>query len=92
MDIHISLYTQEVNKPTATCDNETYVQINQRDAALLMNDLYFPLFDSKCFGLSQVHHKEHHLINCKTHWYVRACDSSCCVDAPDNGLVIVRNM
>ena len=26
------------------------VLINQRDAALLMNDLYFPLFGSTCFG------------------------------------------
>ena len=37
-----------------------------------MNDLYFPLFGSTCFGLSPVHHQEHHLINCITHWYVRA--------------------
>ena len=48
------------------------VQINQRDAALLMNDLYYPLFGSTCFGLSPVHHQQHHLINCITYWYVRA--------------------
>ena len=48
------------------------VYINQRDATLLMNDLYYPLIGSTFFGLSQVHHQEHHLINCITHWYVRA--------------------
>ena len=52
------------------------VYINQRDATLFMNDLYYPLFGSTCFGLSPVHHQEHHhLINCITHWYVRL-DSS----------------
>ena len=44
-----------------------------------MNDLYYPLFGSTCFGLSPVNHQEHHLINCITHWYVRAGDSSCCI-------------
>ena len=53
----------------ASCFN---VFINQRDAALLMNDLYYPLIGSTCFGLSPVHHQEHHLINCMTYWYVRA--------------------
>ena len=61
----------------ASCFN---VYINQRDATLLMNDLYFPLFGSTCFGLSPVHHQEHHLINCITYWYVRAAECSCCVD------------
>ena len=56
------------------------MQINQRDVTLLMNDLYFPLFGSTCFGLSPVHHQEHHLINCITHWYVLAGECSCCVD------------
>ena len=37
-----------------------------------MNDLYYSLFCSTCFGLSPVHHQEHHLINCITYWYVRA--------------------
>ena len=40
--------------------------------SLLMNDLYYPLIGSTYFGLSPVHHQEHHLINCITHWYVRA--------------------
>ena len=53
----------------ASCFN---VQINQRDATLLMNDLYYPLIGSTCFGLSPVHHQEHHLLNRITHWYVRA--------------------
>ena len=53
------------------------VWINQRDATLVMNDLYFSLFGSTCFGLSPVHHQEHHI----THWYVHAGESSCCVDA-----------
>ena len=56
------------------------VLINQRDAALLMNDLYYSLFGSTCFGLSPVHHHEHHLVNCITHWYVRAGGYRCCVD------------
>ena len=56
------------------------VQINQQDATLLMNDLYFSLFGSTCFGLSPVHHQEYHLIGCITHWYIRAGESSCCVD------------
>ena len=45
-----------------------------------MNYLYYPLFGSTCFGLSPVHHQEHHLMNCITLWYVRAGESSCCVD------------
>ena len=53
---------------------------NQRDATLLMNDLYYSLFGSTCFGLSPVHHQEHHLMNGTTHWYIRAGESSCCVD------------
>ena len=76
----------------------------QRDATLLINDLYYPLVSSICFGLSPVHHQDHHLMKCITYWYVRAGESSCCVDlhphalyslwddAPDDGLVIVRNM
>ena len=48
------------------------VLINQRDATFLINDLYYPLVISTCFGLSPVHHQEHHLINCITYWYVRA--------------------
>ena len=43
------------------------VQINQRDTTLLMNDFYYPLFGCICFGLSPVHHQEHHLINSITH-------------------------
>ena len=46
--------------------------MNQRDATLLMNDLYYPLISSTCLGLSPVHHQEHHLINCITRWYARA--------------------
>ena len=56
---------------------------NQRDATLLMNDLYYS-FVSVCFGLSPDHHQEHHPINCITHWYVRAGESSCCVDVQPN--------
>ena len=37
-----------------------------------MNDLYYPLIGSACFGLSPVHQQEHHIMNCTTHWYVRA--------------------
>ena len=44
------------------------VYINQRDATLLMNDLYYPLIGSTCFGLSPVYHQEHRLIYCITHW------------------------
>ena len=29
-----------------------------------MNDLYYPLIGSTCFGLSPVQHQEHQLINC----------------------------
>ena len=47
------------------------VSINQGDATLLKNDLYYPLIGSTCFGLSPVHHQEHHLMKCTTHWYVR---------------------
>ena len=61
-------------------DAVVYVYINQQDATLLMNDLYSSLIGSTCFGLSPVHHQEYHLINCITHWYVRAGESSCCVD------------
>ena len=61
----------------ASCFN---VLINQRDATLLINDLYYPLVSSTCFGLSPVHHQEQHLMNYTTHWYVRAGESSCCVD------------
>ena len=50
------------------------VQIKQRDATLLMNDLYYSLFGCTCFGLSPVHHQEHHLIKCITHWYIRDGD------------------
>ena len=49
-----------------------YVLINQRGATLLINGLCYPLVGSTCFGLSPVHHQEHHLINCITYWYVRA--------------------
>ena len=81
------------------------VLINQRDATVLMNDLYYPLIGSTCLGLSPVHHQERHLINCITHWYVCAGESSCprnslhertntlyslWDDASDSGLV--RNM
>ena len=48
-----------------------YVYINQRDATLLMNELYLPLIGCTCFGLSSVHHQEHYLIPCITHWDVR---------------------
>ena len=48
------------------------VQINQRDATLLMNDLYYTVIGSTCYGLSPVHQQEHHLINCITYWYVSA--------------------
>jgi hypothetical protein len=53
-----------------------------------MNYLYFPLFGSTCLGLSPVHHQEHHHINCITHWYVRAGESSCCVDVHPHNLLI----
>ena len=43
-----------------------------------MNDIYYPLIGSTCFGLSPVHHQEHHLIKFIPHWYVRAGKSSCC--------------
>ena len=52
--------------------------VDERDATLIMNDLYYPLIGSTCFGLSPVHHQEHHLIKCITHWYVRAGETSCC--------------
>ena len=55
------------------------VLIDQRDATLLINDLYYPLVSSTCFGLSAVHHQEHPFMNCITHWYVRAGESSCCI-------------
>ena len=48
------------------------VLINQRDATLLINDLYYPLVSSTYFGLSPVHRQDHHFMNCTTHWYVRA--------------------
>ena len=48
------------------------VLVEQRDATLLMNDLYYPLVSSTCFGLSPDHYQEHHLMNCTTRWYVRA--------------------
>ena len=48
-------------------DYNSTVYINQRDANLLMNDLYYILIGSTCYGLSPVHHQEHHLINCITH-------------------------
>ena len=54
-----------------------------------MNDLYYPLFGSTCFGLSSVHHQEHHLINCIRHWHVREGGSSCCVDVGRTGWVCV---
>ena len=65
----------------ASCFN---VLIKQRDATLLINDLYYPLDSFTCFGLSPVHYQEHHLINCIKHCYVRAGDSSCCVDVHPN--------
>ena len=40
------------------------------------DDLYFPLLGSTCFGLSPVHHQEHHLINCITHWYASCYQAS----------------
>ena len=40
------------------------VYINQRDAQILTNSLYFSLNSSTCFGLSLVHHQEQHLISC----------------------------
>ena len=55
------------------------VYINQRDAQILTNNIYFSLFGSTCFGLSPVHHQEHHLVNCITHWYILAGESSCYV-------------
>ena len=33
------------------------VLIHQRDAAFLINNLYYPLVSSTCFGLSPVHHQ-----------------------------------
>ena len=53
------------------CYEFTYVSLNSfgqraevyfcvdkpRDATLLMNDLYYPLIGSTCFGLSPVHHQ-----------------------------------
>ena len=37
-----------------------------------MNYLYHPLIGSTCFGLSPIHHQEHHLIKYIMHRYVRA--------------------
>jgi hypothetical protein len=54
----------------------TNVQINQRDATLLTNELYYPLIGCTCFGLSPVHQQEHHIINCIRVCYVRAGESS----------------
>ena len=49
-----------------------------------MNDVYFLLFGSTCFGLSQIHHQEHDLVNCIKLWYVRAGESSCCTQQLDS--------
>ena len=66
-----------------------YVLINQRDATLLINGLCYPLVGSTCFGLSPVHHQEHHLINCKTYWYIRAIRLQQ-LDSPDSTNIPIR--
>ena len=81
------------------------VYTNQRDAQIILNSLYFSLDGSTCFGLSLVHHQEQHLIS-YTAQLVHACKSGCSQTyrhapialysllnvAPDDGLMIVRNM
>jgi hypothetical protein len=52
------------------------VYINQRDAQILVNSLYFSLDGSIRFGLSLVHHQEQHLISC-TAQSVHAGTSGC---------------
>ena len=75
-----------------TCEVRDNMYINQRDAKLLMNDLYHPLIGSTYFGLSPDHHQEHRLINCITHWYVRAGESSCCVDVGRTGMFVQASL
>ena len=56
------------------------VYINQRDAQILVNNIYFfSLNGSTYFGLSLVHHQEQHLISC-TVQLVHAGKSGCCMD------------
>ena len=51
-----------------------YLTLNYRASCfnMLINRDATLLISCTCFGLSPVHHQEHHLINCITHWYVRA--------------------
>ena len=75
------------------------VYINQQDAQI------FLLNGSTCFGLSLVHHQEQHLISCtvqlihagmfgcsQMYWHVSVGLYSLLNVAPDDGLMIVRNM
>ena len=59
-------YRNHTAKKTRCDTRRKNMQINQRDATLLMNDLYCPLIGCTRFGLSPVHHQEHHLIKCTT--------------------------
>ena len=81
------------------------VYINQRDAQILVDSLYFFVKCSTCFGLSLVHHQEQNLISCteqlvhtstsgcsKTYWCVPIALYSLLNFVPDDGLIIVRNM
>ena len=54
------------------------VYINIRDAQIIVNNLYFSLNGSTCFGLSLVHHQEQHLMSC-TVQFVHAGTSVCCM-------------
>ena len=58
----------------------TVHEVSMWDTTLLMNDLYYPLFGSTCFGLSPVHHQEHHLLYCVTQFgtIVLPGEASCC--------------
>ena len=83
------------------------VNINQRDAQILVKIFIFSLNGSTCLGLSLVHHQEQNLISC-TAQLVHAGTSGYCIQqpdvpactalyslinvAPDDGLMIVRNM
>ena len=61
----------------ASCFN---VLINQRDATLLISDLYYPLVSSTCFGLSPVHHQEHPLMTGPS--YIHTTARIICMNIP----------
>ncbi len=50
--------------------------MNQEDAQLLTNNLYFPYFAQHVSDVLSVHHQEHNLVNCITHLV-----HSCCVQS-----------